>query len=93
MNEIINKSLLAEEKFMPEIHLRKPVFTYIAYRAFTKKKKSKYKNLKKHEIQNIFIKKNRTKLAFSMIWHIVILRIYLKEQKYYVIKDLKLLKI
>ena len=43
MNEIINKSLLAEEKFMPEIHLRKPVFTYIAYRAFTKKKKANTK--------------------------------------------------
>ena len=93
MNEIINKYFLAEEKFMPEIHLRKPGFTYIAYGPFTKKKKNKYKNLKKHEIQNIFIKKNRTKLAFSMIWHIVILRIYLKEQKYYVIRDLKLLKI
>ena len=43
MNEIINKYLLAEEKFMPEIHLRKPGFTYIAYGPFTKKKKTNTK--------------------------------------------------
>ena len=43
MNEIINKYLLAEEKFMTEIHLRKPGFTYIAYGPFTKKKKTNTK--------------------------------------------------
>ena len=29
MNEIVNKSLLTGDKFMPEIHLREPGFTYI----------------------------------------------------------------
>ena len=42
MNEIVNKFLLAGDKFMPEIHLRQPTlldesgFTYSAYRPFTK---------------------------------------------------------
>ena len=28
MNEIVNKFLLAGDKFMPEIHLKQPGFTY-----------------------------------------------------------------
>ena len=31
MNEIINKILLAADKFILEIHLRVPVFTYSVY--------------------------------------------------------------
>ena len=42
---------------MPKMHLRQPGFTYSVYIPFTKKKKE-YKNLKKLEIQNIFIKTN-----------------------------------
>ena len=38
MNEIINKSLLAGDKFMPEMHLRQPSFTYSACGTFTKTK-------------------------------------------------------
>ena len=36
MNEIINKFLLAGDKFMPEMHLRQPGFTYSACGPFTK---------------------------------------------------------
>ena len=57
MNEIVNKFLLAGDKFMPEMHLKQPGFTYSACRTFSKKKKE-YKNLKKQEIQDIFTKKN-----------------------------------
>ena len=63
MNEIVNKYLLAGDKFMPEMHLRQPAsldksgFTYTACGLFTKAKKA-YKNLKKHEILDIFIKMN-----------------------------------
>ena len=35
MNEIVNKLLLAKDKFMPEMHLRQAGFTYSA-RPFTK---------------------------------------------------------
>ena len=37
-NEIINKFLLAGDKFMPEMHLRQPGFTYSACGPFTKNK-------------------------------------------------------
>ena len=36
MNEIINKFLLAGDKFMPEMHLRQPGFTYSNCGSFTK---------------------------------------------------------
>ena len=39
MNDIINKFLLAGDKFMPEMNLRQPQFTYSAYGPFTKNKK------------------------------------------------------
>ena len=39
MNDIINKFLLAGDKFMPEMHLRQRGFTYIACGPFTKNKK------------------------------------------------------
>ena len=38
MNEIVNKFLLAGDKFMPEIHLKQPGFTYSACETFTKNK-------------------------------------------------------
>ena len=39
MNEIVNKLLLAGNKFMPEMHLKQPGFTYSACRSFKKKQK------------------------------------------------------
>ena len=38
MNDIINTFLLAGDKFMPEIQLRQPGFTYSACGPFTKNK-------------------------------------------------------
>ena len=38
MNNIINKFLLAGDKFMPEMHLRQPQFVYSAYGPFTRHK-------------------------------------------------------
>ena len=38
MNEIINKFLLAGVQVMPEMHLRKPGFTYNTWRPYTKNK-------------------------------------------------------
>ena len=38
MNNIINKFLLAGNKFMPEMHLRQPQFTYSVCGPFTKHK-------------------------------------------------------
>ena len=38
MNEIIDKFLVVGDKFMPEMHLRQPGFTYSACGPFTKNK-------------------------------------------------------
>ena len=38
MNEIVNKFLLVDEKFMPEMHLKQPGFAYSACGPFTKNK-------------------------------------------------------
>ena len=38
MNNVINKFLLADDKFMPEMHLRQPQFFYSAFGPFTRHK-------------------------------------------------------
>ena len=57
MNEIINKFLLAGDKFMPEMHLRQPDLLKMLA-DLSLKTKNEYKNAKKQEIQNTFIKTN-----------------------------------
>ena len=46
MNEIANKFLLAGDKFILEMHLRQPGFTYSVCGQFTKNKE-RIQNLKK----------------------------------------------
>ena len=48
MNEIVNKFLLAGDKFMPEMHLKQPRFTYSACGLFTKSKEriQKFKEIR-----------------------------------------------
>ena len=56
MNDIINNFLLAGDKFMPEIHLRQPQFTYSAcgsFRSFTRNTE-RIQKFEKLETQNIF---------------------------------------
>ena len=38
MSKIINQVLLTGGKFVPEMHIRQPGFTYSAYRPFNKNK-------------------------------------------------------
>ena len=45
MNKIVNKFLLAGKKFIPEMYLKQPGFTYSACGPFTKNKE-RIKNLK-----------------------------------------------
>ena len=74
MNEIINKLLLAGDKFMPEMHLKQPGFIIVLVDHLLKTKKE-FKNLKKQDIQAIFTKMNLIRHAFNMIWHMEILKI------------------
>ena len=68
MNDIINTFLLAGDKFIPDMHLKQPGFTYSACGKFTKNKERIKKSLCKQGIQTLFIKINSIRLAFSMIW-------------------------
>ena len=54
---IVNKLLLAEDKFMPEMHLTQLGFTYDACGIFTRNKE-RIKKIKKQEIPDIFIQIN-----------------------------------
>ena len=54
MNEIINKFLLVGDKFMPEIHLRQPGFTYSACGPFTKNKERIEKFMKTRNTDFIY---------------------------------------
>ena len=74
MNETVSKILIAGDKFMPEMHLRQPGFTYSACGPL-EKKKNVYKDLKKLEIHDIFIKRNQIKLVFNMTWLMEFLKI------------------
>ena len=68
MNEIVNKFLLVGDKFMPEMHLKEPGFTYSACGSSTKSKERIEKFVKtENEIQTLFIKTNLIKLVLSMI--------------------------
>ena len=52
MNEIVNKSLLAGDKFMPEMHLKQLGFTYSVCGPFTKNKERIQKLKKKTKTGN-----------------------------------------
>ena len=56
MNEIVNKFLLVGDKFMPEMHLKQPGFTYSACGPFTKNKE-RIEKLCRLEIQ-IYLQKS-----------------------------------
>ena len=44
MNEIMNNFLFGGDKFMPDMHLRQPQFTYSAFGPLTKNKERTKKN-------------------------------------------------
>ena len=56
-SNVINKLLLAGDKFMPEIHLRQPQFTYSACGPFTRHEE-RIQKLKKLAIQTMCSKMN-----------------------------------
>ena len=69
MNEIVNKFLLVGDKFMPQMHLKQPGFTYSACGPFSRKKK--LKSLCRQETQILFTEMSLIRLAFNMIWLMV----------------------
>ena len=67
MNEIVNKFLLVGDKFMPELHLKHPGFTYSAYGPLTKNKERIEKFMQTGNTDFNY-KIYLIKLAFNMIW-------------------------
>ena len=55
---IVNKFLLAEDKFIPEMDFIQPGFTYSVCEPFAKNKGRIKKLKKKQDIDDIFIKMN-----------------------------------
>ena len=64
MNNIINKFLLAGDKFMPEMHLRQPQFTYSACGPFTKHKQ-RIQKFKETGDTNYIYKNELHKVCFA----------------------------
>ena len=64
MNEIINKFLLASDKFMPETYLKQSEFTYSARGPFTKNKE-RIQKLKRTENTNYICKNELDKACFQ----------------------------
>ena len=54
MNDIINICLLAEDKFMSELHLRQPRLTYSACGLFTKHRESIQKFKVRYDLNYIY---------------------------------------
>ena len=67
MNEIINKFLLVGDKFMPEMHLKQPGFTYSACGPFTKNKERIEKFMQTGNTDFSY-KSELDKLVFNMLW-------------------------
>ena len=65
MNNIINKFLLVGDKFMPEMHLRQPQFTYSACGSFTKYKQRIQKFKETGDTNYIYIKNELDKACFA----------------------------
>ena len=64
MNEIVNNFLLAGDKFMPEMHLKQPGFTYSACGPFTKNKE-RIQKFKETEDTNYIYKNELDKACFQ----------------------------
>ena len=64
MNEIVNKLLLALDKFMSEMHLKKPGFTYSACDPFTRNKE-RIENFMETENTDFIYKNKLDKACFE----------------------------
>ena len=64
MNEIVNKFLLVRDKFMPEMHLKQPGFTYSACDPFTKNKEKIEKFMQTGNKEYVY-KNNLDKACFQ----------------------------
>ena len=65
MNEIVNKFLLVEDTFMPEMYLKQPGFTYSACSPFKKKNKERIERFMQTGNSNFIFKNELDKACFQ----------------------------
>ena len=70
----MNKFLLAGDKFMQQMHLKQPGFTYSVCGPFTKNKERIQKFKETGDTSYIY-KNEKVRLVFNMIWLMGILKI------------------
>ena len=75
MIQIVNKFLLAGDKFMPEMYLNNRDYLLTVLVDHLQKPKKELKNLKKQEKQTILTKMNLISLVFNMVWLMEVLNI------------------
>ena len=66
MNEVVNKFLLADDKFMPELHLKQSGFTYSACGSFARNKE-RIEKFMQTRYTDFITEMSLIKLAFNMI--------------------------
>ena len=74
MNNLINKFLIAGDKFMPEIHLRQPRFVYSACGPFTSHKE-RINEFKRTGDTRYIYRNNLIKLVFNTFLLMQIIKI------------------
>ena len=74
MNEVVNNFILGGDKFMSEIHLKQPGFTYSACRTYTKNKGRIQKSKETGDTKYIY-KNELDKACFQHVWHMEVLKI------------------
>ena len=97
MNDIINKFLLAGDKFMPQMHLKQPGFTYRACGPFTKNKKriQKFKQtgdsryIYKNELDKVCFQQNMAYVDFKDIAKRTAANKVLRNKAFNIAKDPK----
>ena len=70
MNEIVNKFLLVGDKYVPQMHLKQPGFTYSVCRPFTRNKERIEKFMQTGNT-DVTYRNELDKLAFNMMWLMV----------------------
>ena len=65
MNETVSKILIAGDKFMPEMHLRQPGFTYSACGPLEKKNKERIQRFKETRDSRYIYQKELDKACFQ----------------------------
>ena len=67
MKEIVIKILLAGDKFMPEMHLKQPGFTYSACNSFTKNEERSQKSMQTGDTRYIYRNNLRKTLVKDLV--------------------------